>query len=63
VLPHRLQSLGARDAELPTTTAPPKASIAADRHGAAIAIPVGGYDRGLDWGAFAERMVLDPPKR
>jgi len=66
-LPHRLQSLGARDGiefvndSISTT---PFASIAAlDCHkGRRIAILVGGYDRGLDWGAFAERMVLDPPK-
>jgi len=23
---------------------------------------VGGYDRGVDWGVFADRMVTDPPK-
>jgi UDP-N-acetylmuramoylalanine--D-glutamate ligase len=26
-----------------------------------IAILVGGYDRGVDWGVFAERMLADPP--
>jgi UDP-N-acetylmuramoylalanine--D-glutamate ligase len=66
-LPHRLQSLGARDGiefvndSISTT---PHASIAAlDCHkGRNIAILVGGYDRGIDWGVFAERMLLDPPK-
>jgi UDP-N-acetylmuramoylalanine--D-glutamate ligase len=66
-LPHRLQSLGARDGiefvndSISTT---PHASIAAlDCHkGRNIAIVVGGYDRGVDWGVFAERMLLDPPK-
>jgi UDP-N-acetylmuramoylalanine--D-glutamate ligase len=65
-LPHRLQSLGARDGiefvndSISTT---PHASIAAlDCHkGRRIAILVGGYDRGVDWGVFAERMSVDPP--
>jgi UDP-N-acetylmuramoyl-L-alanine---L-glutamate ligase len=65
-LPHRLQSLGARDGiefvndSISTT---PHASIAAlDCHkGRKIAILVGGYDRGVDWGVFAERMQADPP--
>jgi len=66
-LPHRLQSLGSRDGiefvddSISTT---PHASIAAlDCHrGRRTAILVGGYDRGLDWGVFAERiMVSDPP--
>ena len=66
-LPHRLQLLGARDGieyvndSISTT---PHASLAAlDCHkGRRIAILVGGYDRGVDWGVFAERMVLDPPR-
>ncbi|MEO8161242.1 MAG: UDP-N-acetylmuramoyl-L-alanine--D-glutamate ligase [Arenimonas sp.] len=65
-LPHRLQSLGARDGiefvddSISTT---PHASLAAlDCHrGRRIAILVGGYDRGVDWGAFAERMLVEPP--
>jgi UDP-N-acetylmuramoylalanine--D-glutamate ligase len=65
-LPHRLQSLGSRDGiefvddSISTT---PHASLAAlDCHrGRRIAILVGGYDRGLDWGVFAERMLVDPP--
>jgi UDP-N-acetylmuramoylalanine--D-glutamate ligase len=65
-LPHRLQSLGSRDGiefvddSISTT---PHASLAAlDCHrGRRIAILVGGYDRGLDWGVFAERMLVEPP--
>ena len=65
-LPHRLQLLGSRDGityvndSISTT---PHASIAAlDCHkGRRIAILVGGYDRGVDWGVFAERMLSDPP--
>ena len=66
-LPHRLQLLGSRDGiefindSISTT---PHASLAAlDCHkGRRIAILVGGYDRGVGWGVFAERMVVDPPK-
>ena len=66
-LPHRLQVLGSRDGiefindSISTT---PHASLAAlDCHkGRRIAILVGGYDRGVDWGVFAERMAVDPPK-
>jgi UDP-N-acetylmuramoylalanine--D-glutamate ligase len=66
-LPHRLQSLGARDGiefvndSISTT---PHATLAAlDCHkGRKIALLVGGYDRGVDWGVFADRMVTDPPK-
>lgn len=66
-LPHRLQLLGARDGiefvndSISTT---PHASIAALDcfKGRRIAILVGGYDRGVDWGVFAERMVGDPPR-
>jgi len=66
-LPHRLQVLGSRDGiefindSISTT---PHASLAAlDCHrGRRIAILVGGYDRGVDWGVFAERMVTNPPK-
>ncbi len=65
-LPHRLQPLGSRDGiefindSISTT---PHASLAAlDCHkGRRIAIIVGGYDRGVDWGVFAERMASDPP--
>ncbi len=66
-LPHRLQLIGNRDGieyvndSISTT---PHASIAAlDCHkGRRVAILVGGYDRGVDWGVFAERMLSDPPR-
>ena len=65
-LPHRLQFLGARDGigyvndSISTT---PHASLAAlelfaDRR---VAILVGGHDRGVDWGDFAEAMRKRPP--
>jgi UDP-N-acetylmuramoylalanine--D-glutamate ligase len=65
-LPHRLQSLGVSNGiesvndSISTT---PHASIAALDcfRGRRIAILVGGYDRGLDWGVFAERIAADPP--
>lgn len=65
-LPHRLQSLGAREGieyvndSISTT---PYASLAALDcfKGRQVAILVGGYDRGLDWGVFADRMAKDPP--
>jgi UDP-N-acetylmuramoyl-L-alanine---L-glutamate ligase len=60
-LPHRLQSLGCRDGieyvddSISTT---PHASLAAldCHHGRRVAIIVGGFDRGLDWNVFAERI-------
>jgi UDP-N-acetylmuramoylalanine-D-glutamate ligase len=66
-LPHRLQSLGTTDGlefvndSISTT---PHASLAAlDSHrGRRVAILVGGYDRGIDWGAFADRMGTEPPR-
>jgi len=66
-LPHRLQALGSRDGlefvndSISTT---PHASLAAlDCYkGRRIAILVGGYDRGVDWGVFADRMATQPPK-
>jgi UDP-N-acetylmuramoylalanine--D-glutamate ligase len=65
-LPHRLQSLGRREGRefvndsISTT---PHASLAAlDVYaGRRVAILVGGYDRGLDWSAFAKRMIKEPP--
>jgi UDP-N-acetylmuramoylalanine--D-glutamate ligase len=64
-LPHRLQPIGVRDGiryvndSISTT---PHASIAAlDCHAdERIAILVGGYDRGVDWSAFVERMRTKP---
>jgi UDP-N-acetylmuramoyl-L-alanine---L-glutamate ligase len=65
-LPHRLQSLGVRDGieyvddSISTT---PHASIAALDcfAGQPVAILVGGYDRGIDWTVFAERIATAPP--
>ena len=66
-LPHRLQSLGTMDGieyvndSISTT---PIASIAAlDLYrGRRVAILVGGFDRGIDWGAFVDRMASEPPR-
>jgi UDP-N-acetylmuramoyl-L-alanine---L-glutamate ligase len=66
-LPHRLQYLGSRDGvqfindSISTT---PHASLAAldSNKGSKLAIIVGGYDRGIDWGVFADRMAVDSPK-
>jgi UDP-N-acetylmuramoylalanine--D-glutamate ligase len=65
-LPHRLQSVGFKDGReyindsISTT---PHASLAAldcfaNRR---VAILIGGYDRGLDWSVFLERMNREPP--
>jgi UDP-N-acetylmuramoylalanine--D-glutamate ligase len=64
-LPHRLQPLGERDGiryvndSISTT---PHASLAAlDLYANdAVAILVGGYDRGVDWTPFMERMRMKP---
>lgn len=65
-LPHRLQSLGQRggigfiDDSIATT---PHASLAALdclRH-RRVAIIVGGFDRGIDWSVFAERVHREAP--
>jgi UDP-N-acetylmuramoylalanine--D-glutamate ligase len=64
-LPHRLQPIGERDGiayindSISTT---PHASIAAlDCHeDERIAILVGGFDRGVDWSPFVERMREKP---
>jgi UDP-N-acetylmuramoylalanine--D-glutamate ligase len=66
-LPHRLQSLGQVDGieyvndSISTT---PHASLAAlDCHrGRRVAILVGGYDRGIDWGAFVDRLATEAPR-
>ena len=64
-LPHRLQSLGVKqgvEAVNDSISTTPHASIAALDcfRGRRVAILVGGYDRGLDWGVFAERLAADP---
>lgn len=66
-LPHRLQSLGEKSGiryvndSISTT---PFASIAALECFTAlpVAILVGGYDRGLEWDAFADYVAAHPPK-
>ncbi|MCX7564204.1 UDP-N-acetylmuramoyl-L-alanine--D-glutamate ligase [Xanthomonadaceae bacterium XH05] len=65
-LPHRLQTIGHHDGReyvndsISTT---PYASLAALDCFASrrVAILVGGYDRGLDWSVFFERMSREPP--
>ncbi len=65
-LPHRLQSLGQRggigfiDDSIATT---PHASLAAldCLHHRRVAIIVGGFDRGIDWDVFADRVRVDAP--
>jgi UDP-N-acetylmuramoylalanine--D-glutamate ligase len=64
-LPHRLQSLGTRngvEAVNDSIATTPHASIAALDcfRGRRVAILVGGYDRGLDWGVFIERIAAEP---
>jgi UDP-N-acetylmuramoylalanine--D-glutamate ligase len=65
-LPHRLQRIGEKDGLVyvnDSISTTPMASIAAlDWYpGKGTAILVGGYDRGLDWGVFAERIAADAP--
>ncbi|HMM66809.1 MAG TPA: UDP-N-acetylmuramoyl-L-alanine--D-glutamate ligase [Dokdonella sp.] len=65
-LPHRLQTLGKRDAvgwiddSIATT---PQATIEALRSldGRKVSVIVGGFDRGLDWQPFAEYVHAHPP--
>lgn len=65
-LPHRLQTLGEREwitwiddsiATTPQATLEALASLR-DR---AVCVLVGGYDRGLDWHAFAQAVLDKPP--
>ena len=65
-LPHRLQALGTRDgidyvddsiATTPQATLEALASLG----GRAVTVLVGGYDRGLDWHAFADAVHRTPP--
>jgi UDP-N-acetylmuramoyl-L-alanine---L-glutamate ligase len=65
-LPHRLQTLGERDgvawiddsiATTPQATLEAIASVA----NRAVTVLVGGFDRGLDWRAFADAMRASPP--
>jgi UDP-N-acetylmuramoylalanine--D-glutamate ligase len=65
-LPHRLQYLGERDglgwfddsiATTPQATLEALASLDGD----AVTVLVGGYDRGIDWRAFADAVRQKPP--
>jgi UDP-N-acetylmuramoylalanine--D-glutamate ligase len=61
-LPHRLQRLGERDGLIyidDSISTTPHASLAALEmfSGLPVAILVGGYDRGLDWSVFAQRLA------
>ena len=65
-LPHRLQSLGHHDGREyvndSISTTPHSALAALDCHAnRRVAILVGGYERGLDWSVFFERMAREPP--
>jgi UDP-N-acetylmuramoylalanine--D-glutamate ligase len=66
-LPHRLQTLGERDgltfvddsiATTPQATLEALASFQAR----AVSVLVGGFDRGLDWHAFASAVHAQPPR-
>lgn len=66
-LPHRLQTLGTRagityiNDSIATT---PQAALAALANfaGRPVAILIGGFDRGLDWHAFADQVQAQPPQ-
>lgn len=65
-LPHRLQSIGHHDGREyvndSISTTPYAALAALDCYAnRRVAILVGGYDRGLDWSVFFERMSREPP--
>lgn len=65
-LPNRLQSLGERDGILyvnDSISTTPHATLAALDcfHGQAVAVLVGGHDRGVDWSDFAAAMKQDAP--
>ncbi len=65
-LPHRLQVLGHHDGREyvndSISTTPHSALAALDCYAnRRVAILVGGYERGLDWSVFFERMAREPP--
>jgi len=65
-LPHRLQVLGERDGIVwvnDSISTTPHATLAAlDVYcGQRIALLIGGFERGLDWSHFADRIRLHPP--
>lgn len=64
-LPHRLQSLGLRhgiESVNDSISTTPQSTIAAldCYRGRRVALLVGGYDRGLDWGVCVERIASEP---
>ncbi len=65
-LPHRLQTLGEQagltwvDDSISTTPQATLEALASWR-GRAVTVLVGGFDRGLDWHAFAESVDRQPP--
>ncbi len=66
-LPHRLQTLGERDGlcwidDSIATTPQATWEALASLPGRAVTVLVGGYERGLDWGEFAERVCERPPQ-
>jgi UDP-N-acetylmuramoylalanine--D-glutamate ligase len=66
-LPHRLQTLGERDGrcwidDSIATTPQATWEALASLPGRAVTVLVGGYERGLDWGEFAERVRERPPQ-
>lgn len=65
-LPHRLQTLGERDAHTwvdDSIATTPQATIEALRSlaGSRVCVIVGGHDRGLDWQVFADYVLANPP--
>jgi len=65
-LPHRLQTLGARDGitwidDSIATTPQATLEALASLRGRAVSVLVGGHDRGLDWHAFADAVRHEPP--
>jgi UDP-N-acetylmuramoylalanine--D-glutamate ligase len=67
-LPHRLAPLGVRDGVLwvdDSIATTPHATLAALAHFAdrPVTVLVGGFDRGLDWTAFAAAIAPAPPHR
>jgi UDP-N-acetylmuramoylalanine--D-glutamate ligase len=65
-LPHRQQTLGERDGltwindSIATTPAATLEALHSLR-GRAVCLLVGGFDRGLDWSAFADAVRVEPP--
>jgi UDP-N-acetylmuramoylalanine--D-glutamate ligase len=65
-LPHRLQTLGARDGltwvdDSIATTPQATLEALASLRGRAVTVLVGGFERGLDWQPFADAVRAQPP--